>query len=58
MKRAIGKAVSRVMVTAVINYVMVAIIAATAAAITVQTVSATVGDKLLALAAALKRTPF
>lgn len=58
MKRAIGKSGSRSVVAAVVNYVMVAIIAATAAAITAQAVSATVGDKLQAIAAALKRTPF
>lgn len=49
---------SSVLVTAAINYVMVLVVAATTATILVQTVSATIVEKFLAIAAVLKKTSF
>lgn len=49
---------SGALVATAINYVMVLIVTATAAAIMVQAVSATVTAKFLAIATVLKRTSF
>jgi|APThiThiocy_cv2_1041547.scaffolds.fasta_scaffold91014_2 hypothetical protein len=58
MKRAVGKSGSRLAVAAFLNYVTVALIGATAAAIAAQTVGGVIGEKLLAVAAALRRISF
>jgi hypothetical protein len=57
-KHTTRRAVSSVLVTAAINYVMVLVVAATTATILVQTVSATIVEKFLAIAAVLKKTSF
>lgn len=57
-KRAIRRTVSSVFLVAAINYVMVVIVSATAAAIVVQTASAIISEKFLAVATALKRASF
>jgi Flp pilus assembly pilin Flp len=57
-KHTIRRTVSSVLVAAAINYVMVLIMIATAAAIMVQTVSATVTAKFLAIATVLKKASF
>ena len=58
MKRAIGKSGARLALVAFLNYVTVAIVAATAAAITAQTFGAMIAGKLQAVAAALRRISF
>jgi hypothetical protein len=57
-KHTIRRTVSSALAATAINYVMVLIMAATAAAIMVQAVSATVTAKFLAIATVLKRTSF
>jgi len=57
-RRTIRGTVSGALVATAINYVMVLIVTATAAAIMVQAVSATVTAKFLAVATVLKRTSF
>jgi hypothetical protein len=57
-KHTIRRTVSSVLVATAINYVMVLIVTATAAAIMVQAVSATVTAKFLAIATVWKRTSF
>jgi acyl-coenzyme A thioesterase PaaI-like protein len=57
-RRTIRGTVSGALVATAINYVMVLIVTATAAAIMVQAVSATVTAKFLAIATVLKRTSF
>lgn len=58
MKPAIGKSGARLALVAFLNYVTVAIVAATAAAITAQTFGAMIAGKLQAVAAALRRISF